>query len=84
MQIILQTLQKINPDVVLDTAKLGSIVVTDKLKVFLSWNLGKIPVGKDTYFVISTQAPLFDAIAGKKKGETFDFRGEKHKVLEVY
>jgi hypothetical protein len=80
----LQILKKINADVKLDTAKLGSVVVTDKLKVFLSWNMGKLMIGNNTFFAISTQAPLFDAIAGKKKGETFAFRGETHKVLEVY
>ncbi|MDX2001172.1 MAG: hypothetical protein SFW35_01990 [Chitinophagales bacterium] len=80
----LQVLKKINPQVELDTAKLGSVVITDKLKVFLSWNMGKIKVDNSTFFVISTQAPLYDAIAGKKKGETFNFRGEDHKVLEVY
>lgn len=81
----LQTLKKINPTVEFDTAKLGSVVVTDKLKVFLSWNVGKVKLtNNNTYFVISTQAPLYDALAGKKQGETFEFRGEKHKVLEVF
>jgi hypothetical protein len=80
----LSTLKKINPQILLDSAKLGSVVVTDKLKVFLSWNVGKVKVDENTFFVISTQAPLFDALAGKKKGETFSFRGENHKVLEVY
>ena len=80
----LQILKKIDPDAKVDTVKLGSVVVTDKLKVFLSWNMGKIQVGSNTFIAISTQAPLYDSIAGKKKGESFAFRGETHKVLEVY
>ena len=80
----LQILKKIDAKTKADQAKLGSVVVTDKLTVFLAWNMGKINLGKNTCFAISTQAPLFNAIAGKKKGETFSFRGETHKVLEVY
>lgn len=65
-------------------AEFGSVVITEAQKLFVSISLGQIKVGNDVYFAVSPSAPLFKALAGKKKGETFEFREKKIKVLDVF
>lgn len=64
--------------------QLGSVVVTDKQKFFISISLGEIKVGKESFFAISTQSPLFQQMEGKQAGETFEFRNVQNKIINVF
>lgn len=77
-------LSKVNANQVSEVAEFGSVVITEAQKLFISISLGQIKVGEEIYFAISPSAPIFKAIAGKKKGESFDFRDKKVKVLDVF
>lgn len=77
-------LNKVNATQEHGQAEFGSVVITEMQKLFISISLGQIKIGNDTFFAISPSAPLFKALAGKKKGETFDFRDKKIKVVDVY
>lgn len=76
-------LEKINTDRVTDTVKFGAIVITNKQKMFVSVGIGKMEYGGSDYFVISPGVPFFMAMDGKKAGDSFEFRGQKYKILEV-
>lgn len=67
-----------------ETIALGSLVVTDTQKFFISISLGELTVEGKKYFAISTSTPLYKEMGGKRKGETFNFRDKKYKILEVY
>ncbi len=64
--------------------RFGAVVFTETQKIFIATGLGKITVDNDEYFVISALVPFYNAIDGKKAGDTFEFRGKKEKILEVF
>lgn len=64
--------------------KLGSVVITDSQSFFIGISLGEIKLDGQSYFAISTQSPLFLAMSGKKVGDSFDFRGKKNLIKEVF
>jgi hypothetical protein len=62
----------------------GAIVFTDVQKVFISIGLGKVIVDSDTYYAISLKVPFFQAMDGKRIGDTFEFRGKTIKILDIF
>ena len=62
----------------------GSVVVTDKQRLFVSIGLGKFTCCGETYFAISPRVPLFNIIQGLKKGDTYQFNGQTFKILDVF
>lgn len=67
-------LDKINPDLVLSTAALGSVIETDDLIYFLGIGLGKIETVNGTYYAISMQVPLAQSLMDRKAGDKIKFR----------
>lgn len=63
---------------------LGSIVETDLQDFFVSISLGAIQADKKTYFAISAMSPLFKAMAGKSKGDTFSLRDKTYTIKNIY
>ena len=80
----LETLHKIDLSLNHKTVEFGSVVVTDKQKVFVAIGAGKISIENETYYAISLQVPFFQSMKGLKKGDEFEFRGNKLKILEVF
>jgi len=80
---LLAGLKRINPAAVFQQVGQGALVVTDKQIFLIAGSLGKMTFDGHDIFVISNQSPIYDAIAGLKKGDTYDFRGMKCKVLDV-
>jgi hypothetical protein len=62
----------------------GSIVITKEQKMFISVGIGKIELNRDIYYAISPSVPIFSSMRDMKKGDTFDFRGKKIKILDLY
>jgi len=62
---------------------LGSVVITDTQKFFISISLGEIQIDGDKYFAISTMSPLFKAMADKKVGDSFTFRTSTYQIKEI-
>jgi hypothetical protein len=62
----------------------GTVVITEKQRLFISVGLGKVELEGNNFFVISTKVPFYIAIKGLKKGDLFEFRGQKDKIVEVY
>ncbi len=81
----LAMLNRVNTTKENDTVMLGSVVETDApQKLFISISLGKIELDGETYFAISPMAPLYKAMAGLKAGDSYEFRGKKCKVKNVF
>ncbi len=63
----------------------GAVVETSAgQKLFISISLGQVKLNGDTFFALSPSAPLFKAMAGKKKGEPYEFRGQTASITDVY
>lgn len=64
--------------------KLGSVVLTDKMNFFPSVSVEHFKVEDTEFFGISKEAPLYQAMAGKKAGDTFECRGIEYTILDLY
>lgn len=80
----LALLNKVEPQKVYDIAAFGTVVITEAQSLFVSISLGQIKIGDKIYFAVSPAAPLFKALSGKKKGDTFMFRDKSIKILDVF
>ena len=80
----LDILDKVDPERLADKACFGAIVFTGEQKLFISAGIGKVNVDGDDYFVISPFVPFYAAIENLKKGDSFEFRGKKGKIVDVF
>ncbi|MDX1761897.1 MAG: transcription elongation factor, partial [Christiangramia sp.] len=63
----------------------GSVVETSENYYFISAALGKIILDEGSaVYAISTDAPIYQEMKGKKAGESFSFNDKEHKILEVH
>ncbi|HOY32738.1 MAG TPA: hypothetical protein PKW80_12745 [Bacteroidales bacterium] len=80
----IKTLERIDPSIIIDEVTFGAVVFTETQKLIIATGMGKIIIDDETYHAISPTVPLYHAIKGLKAGDTFEFRGEKNKILEVF
>jgi len=62
----------------------GAVVITGDQKIFISISIGKINFNGELYFAISPRVPFYEAMKDLKKGDTFEFRGRKIEIKEVF
>ena len=79
----LTLLSNISPDKPCDSVQLGALITTDKKMMYLCVGLGKIEIGKDIVFAISTSSPIGQQLMGAEKGTEVVFGGKKEKILSV-
>ncbi len=80
----IKVLDKIRVNKPNDVVKFGSVVITDKQKLFVSISAGKITLDGEQYFAISPGVPLYKVMEGMNKGQEFHFNGQKHIIREIY
>jgi transcription elongation GreA/GreB family factor len=78
------TLNLISPSKINESVSLGSVIFTDKFNYFIGISLGKMEIDGQSFFVISTNSPIYQAMAGKKKGEKFSFRNQSYVINDVF
>jgi hypothetical protein len=79
----IQILENIDTTKTHHQVSFGSIVKTNDINMFISVGLGKVEVGKESFFVISPSVPIYSAIRDKKKGESYEFRGKKCLITDI-
>lgn len=67
-----------------DTVQPGSVVVTDKDIFFVSVSIERFKVDDLEVFGLSTASPLYQEMAGKKKGSTFSYNHTQYRIREVF
>jgi hypothetical protein len=80
----LKILQLIDPARQMDKVGFGAVVITNDQKLYVGLGIGKLEVDGEMWYSISPQVPFFAVIKGLKKGDTFEFRGKKNKIIEVF
>ena len=80
----IQILSRIDPEKVEKEVCFGALVITGKQKLFISTGVGKFEMDGETWFAISPSVPIYLAMAGLKKGDSFEFRNEKISILDVF
>jgi transcription elongation GreA/GreB family factor len=79
-----ESLSRIDPDHYSEKISFGSVVETSGNYYFISVPIGEISMedGSSVY-AISTEAPIYQEMEGKEKGDTFKFNDEEVKITAV-
>ncbi len=77
-------LKQVPFDEAVDKVEFGAMVETNKQKMFIVVGIGKVQVDGQTFYVISKNVPIYNAMEGLKKGDTFQFNNIKFEIKDVY
>ncbi len=80
----MEVLDRVDPEKLNDKVEFGSVVMTSDQKLFISSGIGKVNAMGETYFALSPVVPFFLAVEGLKKGDEYEFRGKKGKIVDVF
>lgn len=80
----LNILKKIDFTTLQSSVSVGSVVITDQAKMFVSIGLGKFEMDGEIWFAISPLVPLFKVINGLKAGDEYSFNNQQFKIIDVF
>lgn len=63
---------------------LGSLVITDKNRFYISISAGELHLEGEKYFAISTQSPMGKALLSRKENDVITFLKQEHQILKVF
>jgi hypothetical protein len=67
-----------------NTVRLGSVVATDREIFFVSVSIERFQVNGLKIFGLSTESPLYKAMEGKKKRDTFIYKNSSYTIQELF
>lgn len=77
-------LDKINPEISSQRIGLGSLVLANKMWLFVSAALPKITVDEKTVIAVSLQSPLGQALLGQTVGFSFEIHQTRYEIESVF
>ncbi|MCB0738520.1 MAG: GreA/GreB family elongation factor [Bacteroidetes bacterium] len=80
---LLQVMERIDPEKTCKKVELGAIVTASNGVFFLAISMGKYELDGNRYWIISPNAPIAQAMLGKKAGEPFSFNGRRIRISSV-
>jgi len=80
----IKVLRKVDPEKISEKVEFGSVVVTDKQKMFVSVAIGKVMVESEPYHIISTQVPAYQAMKDLKAGESFSINDNTFIIKDLF
>jgi hypothetical protein len=80
----IEIFKRIDPAKIETEAGFGAMVITTKQKLFISVGMGKFDIDGMVWHAVSPAVPICQAIAGLKKGDSFQFRDEKITIVDVF
>lgn len=66
-----------------DTVQLGSLVVTNKARFYISVSLGEFFLEGDRFYAISEESPMAQIMLGKNEGDDFILNNIHQKIEEI-
>ncbi len=76
-------LDRINPNQQSQTVVLGSLVITNKEKFYISIGAGKIVIDSEIYFAVSPTSPIAIKLIGLKINQEVNFNGSLYSIQQV-
>jgi hypothetical protein len=80
----IKLVKKADPKRISELVEFGSVVITDKQRIFIAAGIGKIVLDNETYYAISTQVPVYMAMKGLKVGESFTINNNKFTIKDIF
>lgn len=78
-----QILTKINFQNTYNFVSIGSLVITNQGKFFISIGLGQVFLDDEKYFVISMDSPIGNLLMNKTINSSFLFNQKEYVILEI-
>lgn len=75
---------RITQDLIHDRAAVGAVVATDNKTFFISASIENFTVDGKPYLGISAHSPLFQAMSGKRKGDSFSFKEKHYTITDIF
>ncbi len=66
-----------------NTVKLGSLVITNKARFYISVSLGEFFFQGDRFYAISAESPMAKIMLGKKVGDDFVLNNIHQEIVEI-
>lgn len=63
--------------------RLGSLVKTSSAIYFIAISVGVFKLKSESIFCISANSPMARLLLGKEANDTYTFKGEQHRILEI-
>ncbi|WP_200975878.1 hypothetical protein [Echinicola sp. 20G] len=79
----LEVLSSLRPDESAELIQRGSLVLTDRIPLYISVGFGKVNISGQEVFVISSQAPLARLMMGKTAGKVISLNGVTYHIKAV-
>jgi len=76
-------LDKIMPNQKSQTVALGSIVITNKEKFYISISAGKITINAETYYAVSPTSPIAIKLIGLTINQEINFNGSLYAIQQI-
>ena len=64
--------------------ELLTLLITNRGTFFISKPIMPLDVDGEKVFYLATDAPIYEIMAGKEKGDSFSFRNIDYKILDLY
>lgn len=80
-----EKLSQVNREHYSEQIRFGSLIETKQAYYFIVAPLGKVTMDDgSTVQVISTDAPIYENLKGKRKGDTFTLKDDEVEILDVH
>ncbi|MFD1095845.1 transcription elongation factor [Salegentibacter chungangensis] len=80
-----EKLESIDREHYSETVDFGSVVETQDHYYYVSVPVGEVELEDgSTVFTISTEAPIYEHLKGKKAGDSFSFNNNEFKIVNVH
>ncbi len=80
----MEMLKSLKPSVENKKVESGAMVITNHLNFYISVSVEKIDIERELIYGISTKAPIYFAMEGLEKGNTFTFNNKTYEIEDVY
>jgi hypothetical protein len=80
----LKVLEKIDPKKIIETVGFGAVVISHEQNYFVAISSGKLEIENQLFYAISAKVPIYQALQGKKRGESCEFRGKNIQILDIF
>jgi len=77
-------LEKIDCTGLKDKVEFGAIVISNISKFIIAISSGKIECEGEIFYAISPAVPLYKAMQDLKKGDSFEFNGQRQTIKELF
>lgn len=80
----MRILKGLEPKTLHESVQNGSVVVTEMYSFYCSVSLEDFVAGTERFFGVSTKSPIYNAMCGLKKGDSFEVHNNSYSIEDVY